>query len=223
LDRDIKIDKYFDKIYCINLDRRLDRREKFAKNYQNLGTNTITFYKATDGESVVDNEWQFSMGALGCRLSHLSIYKEALYNGYSKILVLEDDVIIKKSFQKSIKSIVSLTMDDWDMIYFGGRNFIEPETITNKIVKLKNTLTTHAIAINCRCLPKLILKIEQDKRAVDSVIADLHPELKVYGFKKAQAIQRRDYSDISNQYVDYNGSFLGRMYLKTTTLLNKIF
>ncbi len=217
------LDTYFDEIYCINLERRPDRKKNFKRNYKNLGTNKITFFSAIDGGDIKDADWQFSKGALGCRLSHLEIYKAALHKNQNRILVLEDDVITKKTFIESLELLIKTVGDDYDMIYFGGYHFIEPKLIHKNILRLENTLALHAIAINTRCLNQLIQKIETDKRSIDSVIADLHPSLKVYGFSRETAIQRKGYSDILDSNVNYSGSYLGKMYLKCYRLFKKIF
>ncbi|WP_293311985.1 glycosyltransferase family 25 protein [Pedobacter sp. UBA5917] len=215
-------DKYFDEIYCINLARRHDRKKEFEKNYKNLGTKNVTFFEAFDGNDIEDPEWQFSKGALGCRLSHFTIYKEAVHKKQNRILILEDDVIIKKQFISDLKDIISLVGDDYDMIYFGGFNFLNPKPVTDHILRLQNTLALQAVAINTRCLNALIRKIESDKRSIDSVIADLHPQLKVYGFTKASAVQRKGYSDIMNKDVNYTGTFLGKLYLKINQFIKKL-
>lgn len=216
------LDKYFDEIYCINLARRPDRKKSFERNYKNLGTKNVKFFDAIDGNNIENPQWPFSKGALGCRLSHLALYKEAISKKQSKILILEDDVLIKKQFISDLNEVISLVGDDYDMIYFGGFNFLEPKPVTSHILRLQNTLALHAVAINSRCLPTLVKKIEDDKRSIDSVIAELHPQLKVYGFTKASIVQRKGYSDILNKNVNYTGTFLGKFYLKISQFIKKL-
>ena len=213
---------YFDEIYCISLSRRSDRRKKFKKNYKNLGTNKVTFFNAIEGTDIDDPEWTFSKGALGCRLSHLAIYKEALRKKQKRVLIFEDDVIIRKNFIQNLNTLYTMVEDDYDMIYFGGYNYIKPIPLVKNILRLQNTLALHAVAINHRCLTQLIQKIETDKRSIDSVIAELHPQLKVYGFEDQTAIQRKGYSDIMNKKVNYSGSFLGRLYLRIYQIVKNI-
>ena len=210
----IDLDKYFDQVYCINLKSRPDRLTAFKKNYKVLGTDKITITEAVNGKEIDPGSWQYSLGSLGCRLSHLNIYKEALNNHYTRILVLEDDVIIQKNFRKKLTELINLVNDDWDMIYFGGYHYLKPDTISNDFIKLNNTLTTHAIAFNTRCLPKVIHKIESDQRWLDSVIADLHPSLKVYGFVKPLALQKTGYSDIEEKNINYNPGFFDKVVFK---------
>lgn len=215
---------FFDKIYCINLPERTDRLKQFENNYAILGTGEVTVFKAVNGKELNDPDWLYNKGALGCRLSHLGVYKEALEKGYNKILVFEDDVKLQPGFRQGFAALNKYVHGDWDMIYFGGYHHLLPEDIGSGFIRLKNTLALHAVALNARCLPKLIDKIEKDKRWVDSVIADLHPELKVYGFKKPFALQNAGYSDILEKEVDYRESFRSKVkdYLKNSVVAKMI-
>lgn len=211
---------YFDCIYCINLPHRTDRLNQFKKrNATKLGTNKVEFFTAINGNNITDNSWQYSKGALGCRSSHLAVYKDALAKNYSKILILEDDVVLKKGFERGLKLILKAVSNNWDMIYFGGTHFIKPDQVNKNFVKLNGTLALHAVAINCKCLELLITNIETDKRWIDAVIAGLHKQLNVYGFTKPLAIQSEGYSDIEESYINYNLS----LYSKIVFKIKKVF
>ena len=66
----------------------------------------------------------FSIGALGCMLSHIKVLKHALQNNYKTILILEDDFIIVNNFIKKIEtyfSSIKNTNIKWDFIYLGKK------------------------------------------------------------------------------------------------------
>ncbi|MFD0749288.1 glycosyltransferase family 25 protein [Mucilaginibacter calamicampi] len=218
----ISLERFFDQIYCINLESRPDRLAQFKENYAALGTAAISIVKAVNGKEIAAGDWEHGPGALGCRLSHLNIYKEALHSGYSRILVLEDDVVIGRKFRAQLTQLLDCTHDDWDMIYFGGYHHLKPDPFCGKFIRLNNTLSTHAIAINCRCLPALISKIESDARWIDSVIADLHPELKVFGFKKPIAWQRDGFSDITGTHINYRPGPYRQVLIAIKRVLKKV-
>jgi GR25 family glycosyltransferase involved in LPS biosynthesis len=102
----------FDKVYVINLDHSKDRL-KFISNQ--LIKEGISFerYPAINGglldkyklikEGKLINE-RITKGAIGCYLSHYNIWKKELNNGRN-ILVLEDDVILRKNLLKNFKEI----------------------------------------------------------------------------------------------------------------------
>lgn len=217
------LNEYFNCIYCINLPHRKDRLDQFKKdNLSVLDTNILQIFKAINGNDLTDPDWLHSPGALGCRLSHLAIYKDALIKKYSRIIVLEDDVILNKHLKESLFNVIKFTNHDWDMIYLGGTHYLKPDKVTENIIKLNGTLALHAVAINCRCLEEIINKIETDRRWVDSVIGDLHVKLKVYGFSKPIAIQREGYSNIQEKYINYNISFSTKLTYKLKNMV-KVF
>ena len=205
------------------MESRPDRLAQFKDNYGPLGTSKINIVKAVNGKKTDLGEWQHSPGALGCRLSHLNIYKEALSKGYSRILVLEDDVVISKKTRPKLTKLIRYVNDDWDMIYLGGTHCLKPAELSNGFLKLNNTLTTHAIAINCRSLEKMIHKIENDKRWVDSVIGDMHQEMKVYGFKKALAWQRDGISDIAEVNARYKARWDDKLKSLIKSILRPVY
>lgn len=219
----VQLEEYFDQIYCINLATRPDRLAQFKDNYGPLGTSKINIVKAVNGKEIDRGDWQHSPGALGCRLSHLNIYKEALDKRYSRILVLEDDVVISKKARYNFTKLIDYINDDWDMIYFGGTHCLKPNELNDGFLKLNNTLSTHAIAIDCKALEKMIRKIENDKRWIDSVIGDMHQEMKVYGFKKAQAWQRDGFSDISEMDARYKSGWDDKLKSLVKNILRPIY
>ena len=96
----------FQEIYYVNLDRRTDRKVYMEGQMKEFGF-TGRRYPAVDGRSIdiqkavddgiVPSNPALRMGALGCSMSHFSIYKEILeikYNPQDWFLIMEDDVKI---------------------------------------------------------------------------------------------------------------------------------
>lgn len=120
------ISKYFDKTYVLNLDHHTDRMERTASILKNKGIEYERF-SAIDGNRLPYN-LKFvqlkdtkikSAGAFGCLLSHIEIYKDALYRDFDKILILEDDIILHKEFDRRIPALLNKTPENWDLLYFG--------------------------------------------------------------------------------------------------------
>lgn len=121
----MKIDEYFDKVYVLNLNRRpermdtIDRRMKFCNiEYEKFG--------ATDGGVMhkvwksLDNPFFKNPNYLGCAISHLSIYNDAIEKGYNKILIIEDDSRIKMNANKVFEEAIKLVPEDWnELLYLG--------------------------------------------------------------------------------------------------------
>lgn len=121
----MKIDEYFDKVYLLNLNRRKDRLKTSTKKLEYCEIEFERF-AAIDGQ-VLQNVWETfnskphnlqNPNYLACAISHLSIYKDALDNGYSKILIIEDDCSIRKNANAEFSAIVD-TLPEWELLYFG--------------------------------------------------------------------------------------------------------
>lgn len=207
-----KFVNYFDKIYLLNLKRRPDRLKMFLKNNREfIPSQNIEIIEAIDGEKIINESWNYSNGALGCRLSHMKLLKDALSNNYSQILVFEDDAKIDKTIFKKLNHLINYAGNNWDMIYFGANHYETPIDIDGKIIKITCALTTHCFAIKGNIIPILIDKIENDKRPVDAAIAALHSTLKVYGFKQDPVTQSQSYSDIELVVTNHNTTSLKKI------------
>lgn len=123
----MKIDQYFDKVYLLNLHKRPERMELADKRMHFCDIQYERF-GATDG-SVMKKLWEcyskenayFSNpGYLGCAVSHLSIYRDAVSKGYHRILIVEDDNRIKRDandlFARAIKNVPI----EWDNLLYLG-------------------------------------------------------------------------------------------------------
>ena len=118
----MNINNYFDKIYLLNLHKRRDRLNKSTQKLDLLNLHYDVF-NGTDG-SVITKLWEklenpnFSnTNYLGCAISHLSIYQDALHNEYEKILIIEDDNLINKDIHNIFDT---LDIPQWsDLFYLG--------------------------------------------------------------------------------------------------------
>jgi GR25 family glycosyltransferase involved in LPS biosynthesis len=118
----MNINDYFDKIYLLNLFKRPDRLNESEYRLNKSKINYNVFH-GTDGSilgHVVQklNNPNFSNPSyLGCAISHLSIYQDALENDYQRILILEDDNLIKKDLHTIFDN---LNIPQWqDLFYLG--------------------------------------------------------------------------------------------------------
>lgn len=134
------------KVKVINLDRRPDRWQRFSSQMgvQRLGQiYTVERFSAVDGKTIqVETDERISMrtkrnikyrtrrthedidtvGAIGCYLSHVQIWKEFVQSGASAVMVLEDDALIPptflETFQKcsqDLSEVQDLNMCIWSL------------------------------------------------------------------------------------------------------------
>lgn len=97
-----------DHAYCVNLDRRSDRWDFFKNQITNLGL-PIERFSAVDGSTLdLPAKLKPYVGAIGCKESHIAIYRKALAFGLDKIVVFEDDCAIlghEDRFKRFLASI----------------------------------------------------------------------------------------------------------------------
>lgn len=130
----------FDKIYVINLKRRLDRRTTLEKKYPYLD---FTFIEAIDGKqlkiqdliynrelnkSFFDPHGMVTMGVFACALSHKKAWDQALQDGVENALFLEDDVFLynkcieENKYTDEYQDILNeIQSHDWDLLHLGKK------------------------------------------------------------------------------------------------------
>ena len=184
---EFNINIYFDKIYCLNLDRRQDRWKKASEQFNRFNIN-VERWSAIDGDSLDNKLLDYynpdglkgeeasilgipeNKNAIGCLLSHLEIIKNAKENNYNRILIFEDDVILCNNFLNKIKKI---SYKDWNLMYLGSSQFDWSEIkIENNFYKCNKTLGTFAYCINSDIFDKLLLIVENGKKSIDNLLSD---------------------------------------------------
>lgn len=103
--------KNVDKIYCVNLSGATERKELIVNEFTKLKIlNNITFIDGVYNED----------GAYGSDRAKINIIKDAKANNYSKILILEDDIVFNELTGDLINNIFDNLPDNWDLFYLGG-------------------------------------------------------------------------------------------------------
>jgi GR25 family glycosyltransferase involved in LPS biosynthesis len=139
-------------IYCINLDRRVDRWRRMAARLRNRALRAERF-AAIDGRALEQNgelaalsrnlvvsefdtsdnaRWdasvrpgrraRLSAGGLGCALSHLAVWDDLLRRRRSAALVIEDDVDFARGFVGRLAALRARLPRRWDLAYLGYVN-----------------------------------------------------------------------------------------------------
>jgi glycosyl transferase family 25 len=198
------LDKKFDKIFCINLDRRPDRWENVQKEFEKIGVENYERFSAIDGNDIKFNNHLLT-GELGCLLSHLEITKKARELGLKNYLVIEDDIEFIRGFNKLFDSFYSQVPQDWNMIYLGGNTVVDrPLKITDNVYKIHNTYTTHAIVVKDTMYDVIIETLPKMKKQVDVYYADFQKSFNCYCSMNPKLIWQVDgKSDIQNVEVKY--------------------
>ena len=80
------------KSYCINLERAIERKKSFEKNWRGILGERLEYFVAVDGRNLLANDY-LSNTQLACLRSHLSLMEKALRTEEDFFLILEDDAI----------------------------------------------------------------------------------------------------------------------------------
>jgi GR25 family glycosyltransferase involved in LPS biosynthesis len=204
----MKITEFFNKTFCINLERRTDRWDECLSEFNKHGITDVDRFIAVDGKNLTQSLSGFmTPSRTALVLTNVQIIEEAIKNDYESILILEDDVEFGPQVV-DMDSYFDLLPNDWDMLYFGGNHnthvgSIPPNIINEKVCKLHNTYSTHCVAINKKAYQKVLDRIKKCDNALDVIYVELQRQLNVYSFYPVIATQRVSFSDIENRMTDY--------------------
>lgn len=206
------LSNYFDKIYCINLNRRLDRWEKASALFNEYNFDEVERFEAIDGKELdltnIPHNSSLLAGELGLLETNINLIKEAQEKNYKAVLIFEDDVVFTEEM-KRLEEYMAELPSDWDMLYIGGNHVYgaPPLQISEKVLKLNNTYTTHCIAIRNTLFEPIIGVTRKREKPIDVYYGDLQKIFNIYGFTPNLAIQTIEFSDIQNRQVNYTNYF----------------
>ena len=119
---------YFDKIICINLAERPDKRKIMQKKLDNLDIEVEWFTSVQYGfiPKIINPIVNAKVGhfnlqqpyEIGAALSHYTVVKQALLQGIEKLFVFEDDVKFHKGFNEKLDKYLDDIPENWEMMMF---------------------------------------------------------------------------------------------------------
>lgn len=199
------LNKYFDKIVYINLDRRKDRNDECISELEKHSIIAERFCAIDGNNEEAPLGWRHSLGNLGCVRSHLEVIKFARDNKYKSILILEDDVIFTNI--EKFENFYSQLPTDWDILYLSGNHNLHEghklNMISENIAKCYLTYTTHSFAVRDTMYDKIIDILSNASEPVDVEYTKIQRICNSYSFYPGLSTQRVGYSDIMNSEVDY--------------------
>ena len=179
------LNNYFDKIYCLNLDFRKNKWIKSKRAFirfnikaqrfsaSSFRSNEVRAQFMTLLEKFPDRKTRRNkaiineLGAMGCLMSHIRILKDAKKNGYDRVLILEDDFIFAKNFDKIFKRKIQ-RIPSWKLLYLGGTQHCWKNIdIKDGFYSPLNTCGTFAYAIDCSIYDEVLSDYEKMLHPVD--------------------------------------------------------
>lgn len=191
-------------VFYINLDRRQDRRQQMESQLQ------IYQIKAERFPAISDK-----IGYVGCMKSHLEVYRLAEQRNYENVLILEDDfdfLVSPTELQSLLTDFFNLKLE-YDIIML-GYNLKSYKEFNPLLYKVLEAQTASAYIIHKRFYKTLIElykktlpQLEEYKlfhlHANDQVWKPLQPNSAWYAFQRRIGHQRKSYSDLIDEVVDY--------------------
>jgi GR25 family glycosyltransferase involved in LPS biosynthesis len=199
-----KLNEYFDKIYCINLNRRTDRWESISKLFESEGI-IVDRFPAIDKRNI-KHEKPISDGQVACLVSHHNILLHSLQKKYEKILIFEDDAVFDKGLVDFFEDNINKIPEDWEFLYLGGNHLNGLTKIHDNVYRMHSSLATHAYAVKTSTIPRILENIKDATVPIDVYYAALHRIIPSYVIKngdKSLVWQKDDYSDVDEAECDY--------------------
>jgi glycosyl transferase family 25 len=198
----------FDKVFCINLPHRTDRRESFISEVNKYDLGNFEFFDAYYGQKL-PNPHNILPGNVGLIKTNIEILKKAIDDNLNNIVIIEDDCVFTDEIL-NIDSYFEKLPEKWDMLYFGGNHNYHwhgvpnPIIVNEKVLKLVHSFTTHFIIINKNMFSVLIEKLSSYSHPIDVIYAEIQKNYDVYSFYPSIAKQSTGYSDIENREINYD-------------------
>ena len=200
---------FFDKIYCINLDRRTDRWEICEKLFtdRNLEVTRVSPVNISE-----DNHCCMKNAQLSLFRTHKNIIIDAKKQNLKNVLIFEDDVEFcdelvnynGKTLEDRFSSSINFLPSDWDVFFLGSGIYTDNKNlIGGEIYRIGYAMTTHAIAINSSYFDNIIGVLDLESDILDNVYCRLMSQNRTFSFHPNLISQRASFSDIENKYVDY--------------------
>jgi len=227
---------HFDRVFCLNLPIREDRKERMSSLFSKHNLN-VDFFSAVRGfaipyvHSLVSDRFS-AAGYVGTLISYLNLFDYALNKGYERICVIEDDVMIHKNIHSIADTYIPKLPENTDMAYFSyiplsddhsmwNYNMISDKfvdgTPSSGIFRAKNLCSMMAFSVNRRIMEHLVKSLNQSFQPIDLyIMANIQDkeEFGVYGINPQMFCSTEGYSDgcgyvienLTNRSVDLRAS-----------------
>ena len=165
------------KIYIVHLKKDKNRRENIIREVNKQNLTNYEIIDAVDGNKLNQNEldiatfknkknfnpWNSKMSPsqIGCALSHIKVYEKFIKTEFEVALILEDDAIFVRDFNKNLKQLILKNFKYTKQIVL----LSELKEFHNKaldsagnyeIVNVSNAFFTHAYMINKEAAKSII-------------------------------------------------------------------
>jgi GR25 family glycosyltransferase involved in LPS biosynthesis len=185
---------FFDKIYCISLDEREDRRQEARKQFSNVGlADRVEFVIVK--KHPADNEQ-------GIHESHMQCMRKGIGADARTIIIFEDDIVFDRFSVKVLADCVHFlaTTSAWQLFFFGCLSSGSKRTENNSVLKVRYRCLTHAYVVQ-RSFAEILLGLPWRNTPYDALLRTLAGDY--YAASPSFAFQSNARTDnIRNRKVD---------------------
>jgi glycosyl transferase, family 25 len=192
---------HFEQAFCINLEKRPDRWSRSQKQFNKINLE-VERVEGVDG--FLENPASIRPGEVGCLKSHLKIFEMAKERGLKSFLLLEDDVEFAENFHKKFDALEP-QLKDYAMLYFGSNPHSgSRHEVSPNLNRITYTFSSHCVIFKDTCYDDIINTLKGPLlQPVDVVYGKFQVTHPAYSIKPALAWQRKDFSDVNQEIVDY--------------------
>lgn len=215
---------HFDRVFCLNLPIREDRRERMSSLFVEHGM-SVHFFSGVRGfaipyvHSLVKERFS-AAGYVGTLISYLNLFDFALNKGLERICVLEDDVMIHRDIHRIADEYIPKLPTDADMTYFSyiplsdDHSMWNYQTINDKFIhggpnggifRARNLCSMMAFSINRRLMEHLLGRLNEEFQPIDLyIMARIQDkgEFGTYGINPQMFCSSEGYSDGCGYVID---------------------
>ena len=223
-----RLNKEFDKVVCVNLVSRSDKKAKTEAKFNALGIE-VEWFKAVEygfAHSVVSSLPKSTSGfnrfnpkqpnEFGAAMSHYTVIKTAYQEGVENLFVFEDDVMFRKNFNSLFEKYFDALPSDWDMfLLYSFMYHLQPQNIrvNSRWIKSYDAWSLMSYAMNRKAMEKYIKEQDEWFRIADLASYQMQgKELNIYSAIPTLCIP--------NQNLGSNIRGDNMNYVNTNTVLN---
>lgn len=218
-------------IFCINLERATERKQKITDIWiKNLGFD-ITFWKAWDRRDIENGKFyypynseltqntikrQLSSGEIACVTSHCMVHEYCIKNNIENYIVMEDDIVPTGIYNTilEIKNLIDLGQEEFPQasIYMLHSN---PSKHINKVVKQKfSSLETSPWGNQINFYNKQGRDKMFDSLKTVSCLADHWRFMSSVSIQKDVILTNQNNAVGRHEYIQESTTYIGNVYRK---------
>ncbi len=154
---------FFDKIYCISIDTRIDRRTEAKKQFSSCGLQERVEFIIVGKHPHNQEQGIFE--------SHIHCLQKGLAAGAARILIFEDDILLKNYTPSRLCEATDFlrSTPHWDAFFLGAISSRSEKTANENVVAIKYRCLAHAYCLS-RDFAQRMVRLQWDKIPYDTLL-----------------------------------------------------